>query len=228
MSNINENDIAAVPILVGAFMFMKTELFLKADGFDERYFMYGEDIDLSYTVEKLGYNNYYYGKAKVIHYKGESTLRNKVYASRFYGAMYLFYKKHFRRNILLDGIIYVATKSIPLFLKHPVNKGKLLEVNNVVFVSNDEKKFEMMNKKYLVSIQKIQPNELQLKLAELSKTKVRTEVIFDNNCLSFKEIISIMDSFDNEFLSFKIWPKNMSYIIGSNSSEDRGEVKFFR
>lgn len=116
-STINDSDIAKVPIFVGAFMLLKKRVYQEVGGFDERYFMYGEDIDLSYSVINAGYDNFYYGKTTVIHYKGESTLKDAVYAKRFYGAMYLFYKKYFNTHILFDFVVNIGVVLIPLVSK---------------------------------------------------------------------------------------------------------------
>ena len=77
--------------------------------------MYGEDIDLSYRSLKAGYDNYYFGNISVIHYKGESTISNHIYLRRFYGAMQIFYKKHFKNNILFDFLIFLGIKWMILF-----------------------------------------------------------------------------------------------------------------
>ena len=112
--NVNSNEIDKVSVFVGAFMLLKKELYNKIGGFDERYFMYGEDIDLSYSVLNSGYDNYYFGKTTIIHYKGESTLKDEVYAKRFYGAMKLFYMKYFRSNLFFDFVVDLGVKVIPL------------------------------------------------------------------------------------------------------------------
>lgn len=126
VSNVKENEIGKAPIFVGAFMFLKKSLYENVGGFDERYFMYGEDIDLSYSILNAGYDNYYYGKTTVIHYKGESTLKDEVYAERFYGAMQLFYKKHFKSNFLFDIAVSLGVKIIPI-VKSVLKSDKLEE-----------------------------------------------------------------------------------------------------
>lgn len=126
-SEVDEKSIAKVPVFVGAFMLMLKRVYNEAGGFDERYFMYGEDIDLSYTILKKGYDNIYYGKTTVIHYKGESTLKDAEYAKRFYGAMKLFYKKYFQTNLVFDIMVTVAVAIIPVFskvMKEPQMKFK--------------------------------------------------------------------------------------------------------
>ena len=72
--------------------------------------MYGEDIDLSYRIQKAGFQNFYFSDTTIIHYKGESTVRDSVYVERFYGAMRLFYKKHFKSNWFLDTVVSLGIK----------------------------------------------------------------------------------------------------------------------
>ena len=84
-----------VEVLSGAFMMIRREVFEKVNGFDEDFFMYGEDIDLSMRIDQLGYKNYYLGNIYVTHLKGGSTTYNYKYVKDFYGAMNLFVKKHY-------------------------------------------------------------------------------------------------------------------------------------
>ena len=85
-----------VDILVGCFMMIPTKLLLSVGGFDPQYFMYGEDIDLSYELQKTGHKNIYFSESQIIHYKGESTKRGSLnYVRMFYKAMVLFAKKQF-------------------------------------------------------------------------------------------------------------------------------------
>ncbi|NQY29040.1 MAG: glycosyltransferase family 2 protein [Flavobacteriaceae bacterium] len=126
VSNVKVNEIGKASVFVGAFMLLKRNLYEEVGGFDERYFMYGEDIDLSYSVLNTGYDNYYYGQTTVIHYKGESTLKDEVYAKRFYGAMQLFYKKYFKSNLLFDIAVGLGVRIIPIF-KSVLREDKLEE-----------------------------------------------------------------------------------------------------
>ena len=88
-----------IDILSGAFMLMRKEALDKAGYLDERFFMYGEDVDLSYRLQKAGYKNYYLPTTRIIHYKGESTKRASVnYVKNFYQAMALFAEKHFSQG----------------------------------------------------------------------------------------------------------------------------------
>lgn len=96
LGHLDNNEINEVEILAGAFMLMRRETLDKCGLLDETFFMYGEDIDLSYRITLAGYKNYYYPKTRIIHYKGESTKKTSVnYVLVFYKAMEIFVRKHF-------------------------------------------------------------------------------------------------------------------------------------
>lgn len=91
-----KNQIHQVDVLSGAFMMLRRAALDETGLLDEDYFMYGEDIDLSYRIIKAGYKNYYYPETRIIHYKGESTKKSSVnYVIVFYKAMVIFARKHF-------------------------------------------------------------------------------------------------------------------------------------
>ena len=103
-----------IDILSGAFMFMRKSVLDKIGYLDEDYFMYGEDIDLSYRIQKAGYKNYYYPDTRIIHYKGESTKKTSInYVFIFYKAMIIFAEKHFSSknawlfSFLINIAIYI-------------------------------------------------------------------------------------------------------------------------
>lgn len=99
LSYLDKNQNHSVEVLSGAFMMMRKELLDKIGYLDETFFMYGEDIDLSYRIVKAGYKNYYFSETEIIHYKGESTKKDSVnYVLVFYKAMSIFVKKHFSQG----------------------------------------------------------------------------------------------------------------------------------
>jgi GT2 family glycosyltransferase len=99
--HLPENENNPVEVLSGAFIMIKRAVFEKVNGFDETFFMYGEDIDLSLRINQVGYKNYYLGKISITHLKGGSTTYNKKYVRDFYGAMNLFVKKHYNEKSTL-------------------------------------------------------------------------------------------------------------------------------
>lgn len=85
-----------VDVLAGAFMWVRRSALDAVGSFDERFFMYGEDIDLSYRLQRGGWKNYYLADTTVIHFKGESTKRGSLnYVRMFYKAMAIFVEKHY-------------------------------------------------------------------------------------------------------------------------------------
>ena len=97
LGHLSKNENYEVDVLAGAFMMMSRSALVQTNGFDETFFMYGEDIDLSYRIQKIGYKNYYFGKQTIIHFKGESTKRGSLnFVKMFYNAMTIFIKKHYR------------------------------------------------------------------------------------------------------------------------------------
>lgn len=94
---IGENETADVDVLAGAFMLMRKTVLDEVGLLDETFFMYGEDVDLSYRITKAGYRNIYFPETSIIHYKGESTKKMSVnYVFIFYRAMVIFAQKHYR------------------------------------------------------------------------------------------------------------------------------------
>ncbi len=96
---LDENEIHTVDVLAGAFMLLRRKALDIAGLLDEDFFMYGEDIDLSYRIQKAGFDNIYFPKTRIIHYKGESTKKSSVnYVFVFYNAMIIFARKHFKHQ----------------------------------------------------------------------------------------------------------------------------------
>lgn len=120
-NDIEENEVAEVDVITGAFLLAKKVVYEKIGGLDEAYFMYGEDIDLCYTFLRNGYKNFYYGKVSILHHKGESTIKNDVYLSRFYGAMQIFIDKYYKES---KPVQYSFLKA-GLKLRHQIEKIRL-------------------------------------------------------------------------------------------------------
>ena len=111
LGHLPSNETNEIEILSGAFMLMRKEALDKAGLLDETFFMYGEDIDLSYRLIKAGYQNQYFAGSTIVHYKGESTKRGSLnYVRVFYQAMVIFAQKHFSSSYagLLQSVIQFA------------------------------------------------------------------------------------------------------------------------
>lgn len=96
LTYLSEKEVQEIDVISGAFMLMRKAVLDRIGLLDETFFMYGEDIDLSYRITQAGYKNYYFPYTQIIHYKGESTKRSSInYVLVFYKAMAIFSKKHF-------------------------------------------------------------------------------------------------------------------------------------
>jgi hypothetical protein len=109
LTYLDENQTYEVDAISGSFMMMRKEVYEKVGGFDEEFFMYGEDLDLCYRIQKAGYKVYYVHDTQIIHYKGESTKRSSFDETKvFYDAMNLFVKKHLSGSFLVEIILHLA------------------------------------------------------------------------------------------------------------------------
>jgi GT2 family glycosyltransferase len=96
---LDEFENHSIEILAGAFMWMRKDVLDEVGLLDETFFMYGEDIDLSWRIKLAGYENYYLSDTRIIHYKGESTKKGSInYVFVFYNAMIIFAEKHFNKQ----------------------------------------------------------------------------------------------------------------------------------
>jgi GT2 family glycosyltransferase len=109
LTYLSEDKTYEVDAISGSFMMMRKEVYDKVGGFDEEFFMYGEDLDLCYRIQKAGYKVFYFHNTQIIHYKGESTKRSSFDETNlFYNAMHLFVKKHLSSSLLVEAILRSA------------------------------------------------------------------------------------------------------------------------
>jgi GT2 family glycosyltransferase len=100
LTYLDENETYEVDCVMGAFMLLKSSTVDEVGLLDEKFFMYGEDIDWCYRIKNAGWKIIYYSEAEIIHYKGSSNSKkqNKRMIHEFYRAMYLFYNKHYKED----------------------------------------------------------------------------------------------------------------------------------
>lgn len=126
MRYLDINSTEKIDIISGACMFIRRTALDKSGLLDEDFFMYGEDIDLSYRLLKTGMDNYYL-PTRILHYKGESTQKSSYrYVYNFYNAMLIFFRKHFSNyNFLISLPIKAAifVKAFMAYLSHQM-RGK--------------------------------------------------------------------------------------------------------
>lgn len=220
-SHVSIDSNASVEVLVGAFMWMKRKTYLDVGGLDERYFMYGEDIDLSYQLAKKN-KNFYFGEHQVVHFKGESTQKDKTYWKRFYKAMYLFYDKNFPSNRFTKYGIKLATSLVSLMKSKLSSTDKeFIQIEEYVLISSNQKLQQKLKNKLnshveLCSVEAIQLNQKSLRC-----------IIFDAEYMSYKEIIQQMSSLKDEKTYFRFVPRKANFMLGSDRSDTKGEVLIF-
>ena len=207
-----------IDILAGAFMFVEKTIYDSVKGFDEDYFMYGEDIDLSYKALKKGYSNYYLGDVKIIHFKGESTDKNSVYINRFYNAMYIFYTKHFNKFLFTKILAYSFFKFI-ISIKNLSNFSDLglKLVNSKTTYKNTYLVTGSTDDKISITATRVDLNYLAINKTENSL------LIFDLNSISLSEIINHFD-FISESNSFRIIVPNTNFYVGSDYADKKGQI----
>ena len=215
--HLSENETGKVDILVGAFMLMKRDLYNEIGGFDENCFMYSDDIDLSYMALKKGKSNYYFHETSVVHYKGESTVKDGTYMKRFQEAMNFFYKKHFRVSILFSVFMKIGIVFFSMVKKLQGKPKPKSNPEKYILVSEDAVLREKLENKWQTLVER---QDITKSFAKNEKA----EIIFDQNQLDFKTIIQAFETNKNKNFTFKILPQSSDFVIGSNSSFDRGEV----
>ncbi len=137
LGHLSKDDNYEVDVLAGAFMMISQTVLEQTQGFDETFFMYGEDVDLSYRIQKSGFKNYYFGKQSIIHFKGESTKRGSLnFVRMFYNAMSIFIKKHYRgsKATLFSTSLNLAIwlRALITIVQNLINKAGMLIIDAVV------------------------------------------------------------------------------------------------
>lgn len=212
-----------VEVLVGAFMLLEREIYNEVGGFDEDYFMYGEDIDLSYKITKAGYPNHYLGETTVLHYKGESTKKDEAYYDRFYGAMQIFYKKHLSQSYLEErlaafGVVLAKWASRNLKTTSRKKTEKLL---HKIVISENEALRDKIGAHYQSEVKLLSVDKLMNQIPE------KTLLVFDANYLEYSRIFNLMKQLSNRGNQFRIIPPKTEFLLGSDQSDEKGEVVLF-
>ena len=219
--HVDDRGMGEVDTLVGAFMLMKRDVYNEVGGFDEDYFMYGEDIDLSYKLIQAGYKNHYLGDLCVLHYKGESTQKDSAYLDRFYGAMRIFYNKHFRSSYIQHAFMNFGVKMAKTLRGRKKGKRK----------SNAPYTEEVLVFTESIALLKKLSEVYDIPVRSGSKTAMgnalftNTLCVFDVDYVSYQQIFSVMQQRKNKQNSFRIKPPGCNFVIGSDQSDQKGNVK---
>ncbi len=197
-----------IEIVSGALMMIPRTALKKLGAFDERFFMYGEDIDLSYRMLQAGRHNYYY-PTPILHYKGESTKKNTYrYTHVFYEAMLLFFRKHYRHYsfvlslpiqaaIILRACISLLgqqRKYLTHFL-HPIPSTRRTE--RMLYLGHANKAIEEIARAYALDIDCIDADNEKLPEGHLTNnidTKAYTHVIYDLDAFPVDKVLNLFAS----------------------------------
>ena len=197
----------------------------KLGGFDETFFMYAEDIDLSYRIQKAGYLNYYFAESTILHFKGESTKKETLqYINTFNGAMILFVKKHNGRfigriyTVVIQAVIAIKSlrAGINSLFKKSGNKPEKKFTTSKAFVVSDTYTFKLIQQstgKLFDAVEKID----SLKML----TSRGNTIVLSNPPLSFKEIIQQIEQYKRQ-QKFFIHSAETSCLVGSDDKNNDG------
>jgi GT2 family glycosyltransferase len=246
LGNLDENENHEVDVLAGAFMLIPKKILNIVGGFDEDFFMYGEDIDLSFRIQKAGFANIYFAQSSIIHFKGESTKKGSVkYVRMFYKAMRIFVRKHYANAkaglfiFLIDIAIFFrgALSVIRAFFRSVIVPFKKIsakriqlshEIKSIAIAGTDDEFLRV--EKILAAAGttesiwgRIEPTANGV-VSILQKNGLK-EIIFCEGQLSFKNIIEVIAQIPPG-IRIKYFAKGSHSIIGSDDKNISGEIIF--
>lgn len=239
LGHLPEQETHAAPVLSGAFFMAGREVLEKTGGFDEQFFMYAEDIDLSYRIERAGYTNYYIAETTILHFKGESTRKDARYVKLFYKAMSQFRRKHFKGvlsgffNGLLELAIWVrAGLSAFLRLFRKEMSGKGFSGNGAGYrteVTGDPEEAEKVKTLLMSSGGRVIVSGRRVLMGEEGGVKATVseganEIIFcEGRIYSFRDIIDSLQKTPGR-IPCKIHALGSFSVVGSHSKDGKGDT----
>lgn len=229
--NLKENAIHEVDVLSGAFFMSRKEILVSLNGFDEDFFMYGEDIDLSCRIQQAGYKNYYLGTEVIVHFKAESTKDDKAYVKDFYGAMKIFIEKHYKKTasfflktaVSLSAAISLSGKK----LKHIFSSIKKEKLTNSFILLGDEDAVKsaeaILSNKNLLYQSIIFSKETEFETESLTQKLQlinisKANLVFCINKITGVLCIQFMQTNKNRFVYYWHYKDSAGIISGSNAS----------
>lgn len=224
LSYLSPDEQHEVDVLSGAFMLMRHEALYNIGFLDEDFFMYGEDIDLSYRFIQAGYKNYYIPE-RMLHYKGESTQKISYhFLKRFYGAMLIFYKKHYPdapswQNVLIKSavIIRAAFASISNLFhygKERNHRHRLLVIaRKDTFIQYKKDVLSHFKKTEFTNLWNLDNERITDVVCRMNQMKRFTDIIFIYPDTRFEQMFLLMDLMPNKNIAYHIFHKKNGRMI---------------
>lgn len=216
VNTIDWGEKSEVEVLTGAFLLMKTSLLQQLGGFDEQFFMYGEDIDLCYRILQSGHKLYYQGSHRMIHFKGESQRKDREYYKRFYGALDIYFRKHYTSLKLLRPFLKGLTNGM-IFWKSKKKKSKNspLVFENWVYVGNRPSIYEQLKATLQGSGSMVD---------HVVDSSEADGLIFDSGSMAFGKILDEFERIDLRRIPKRILDQNGRFYLGSDRPDQQGEA----
>jgi GT2 family glycosyltransferase len=223
---LDENEVTVVPVISGAGMFWRTSVLKALQGFDEAFFMYGEDDDLCYRVQNTDFSIRYFPPAKMLHFKGESerdmSLKSLKKMNR---GLAQFFTKHYKNsyNIFSRALISIAFNSRTvvqyLTLKSKTNTDVQPEnINSAVILHSLEKESpdDLVNN--IKNALKLTSENLDLKKIsnENDFINISKNLIFDTSTVSYTEAFDLMEKLSEKEFSFYFLLPEKNLIVGKS------------
>lgn len=239
LGHLNEHQNHVVDVLCGAFLMTRKEILNETGGFDTDFFMYGEDIDLSYRIQQAGYKNYYLADTSIIHFKGESTNKGSLnYIKMFYQAMEIFVNKHYtgagkgfftfllRMGIWLRAFINIFTSLIKKAGTKLFTTAKDDETHLSGIVAGNEQEYDIVmdilrcNNEHNTIIGRAGDSD---SLKQLQKETGAEKIIFCPVSFGYGKTINAMQALGGH-TRYRFYNSTGKSIIGSYSKHKSGAV----
>lgn len=232
LGHLPEHSNHEADVLAGAYLMTKKSLLQELGGFDEQFFMYGEDVDLSYRLQKAGYKNMYLATATIIHFKGESTRKDFKYVRLFYKAMSIFVKKHYHRQSWWMGILLqfaIWCRAGIAFLRNLFSRkagpGKKKDSITTIIAGTTSETMEaiaILNKSTGIK-RNIKTTTPGIDIMDVCYSQRADEIVFCAGTLSYKEIIEQLQRLPKD-VTARFFATGSSSIVGSSSKNKEGEA----
>jgi len=248
LGHLNEKENHIVDVLAGAFMLFKRSVLEKTGGFDEAFFMYGEDIDLSYRCKLSGYDNWYFSETCIIHFKGESAKQGSLnYVKMFYQAMIIFVNKHYHgrgsgvfRIFLNTGI---AVRGLFSWFKGSISRvvktERIHHLKQKIIIVGSKEEYERCRLHFQDSfpassivgrIGVLSNDDDSLgslhQIKSICEQHQVQEILFIHGTISYNNIINTMEQLGQEYL-YRFHSSSSHSIVASRTKKAIGEVISF-